>query len=473
MSQPNVLLVVLDSVRAQNVGHLGYQRDTTPRLDTLADRATTYSNAKAPGIHSIASHVSLFTGYHVAEHRATSHGTNLAPGHTVWEELAADGYRTGLFTPNAIVAESSNLASFFDVVSGPKRDVLVFPDALGPESVSGNPSYTEYIRACLESGSPAKAVVNGLAREFGNSSAAHDPEREHGGEYVREFLEWRESNDGPWAACLNLMDAHYPYLPQEEYDQWGGDVLQDLHREAMGGPLTTQYLGERPFWELEASASLYDGCIRQADAYLAELLDRLEAANELEDTLVVVTSDHGEGFGEYSVVNDAVRLIDHSWGIGDELAHVPLVVKFPGQTAGETVTEPASLTQFPSVVRTVLNGERGSFVPDDGYTITSSYRLEEPATELPLPESEREPYFGPWHAVCHKQGNRTVVDAIRREDQVRFESSIHDQRAARAPPDREFVESAVETLERVDVTEADGDIDAEVEQRLHELGYKA
>ncbi|MBZ6494566.1 sulfatase-like hydrolase/transferase [Natrinema longum] len=473
MSQPNVLLVVLDSVRAQNVGHLGYPRDTTPHLDEFAARATSYTNTRAPGIHSISSHVSLFTGYHVAEHRATSHGASLAPGHTIWEELADDGYRTGLFTPNAIVAESSNLASFFDDVTGPKRNVLLFPEALGPESISGDPSYLEYVRACLESESPAKAIVNGLAREFGSSSAAHDPEREHGGEYVQEFLEWRESSSDPWAACINLMDAHYPYLPQERYDLWGGDVLRGLHREAMGGPLTTQYLGDRPFWELEACMSLYDGCIKQADAYLSELFEGLEAANELEETLIVVTSDHGEGFGEYSVVNDAVRLIDHSWGIGNEVAHVPLVVKYPDQSTGETVTEPASLTRFPSVVRNCINGERGGFVPETGHAITTSYRIEEPGEGLPIPESDREPYFGPWHAVCHEQGGATVVDAVRREDEVRFESSIPDQQATRAHADREFIESTVDELDPIDITEADGEIEAAVEQRLHELGYRA
>ncbi len=277
----------------------------------------------------------------------------------------------------------------------------------------------------------------------------------------------------PWAACVNLMDAHYPYLPQDSYDLWGDDQLQNLHREAMGGPLTTQYLGERPFWELRASENLYDGCIRQADAYVAELLERLDAANELEETLVVITSDHGEGFGEYSVVNKAVRLIDHSWGIGDEVSHVPLVVKYPEQSKAKTVTEPASLTRFPLVVRNLIDGERESFVPEGGHVITSSYRIEEPGDGLPLPEAEREPYFGPWHAVCRKLDDAVIVDAIRRDDQVRYETSVPDRQVMRDRGDREFVELTVDDLDTVDVTGIEEDIGAEVEQRLHELGYRA
>ncbi|WP_281194043.1 sulfatase-like hydrolase/transferase [Halorubrum sp. F4] len=471
MGQPNVLLVILDSVRAQNVGHLGYPRDTTPNIDSFTERATTYLNARSPGIHSISSHVSLFTGYHVAEHRATSHSTSISPGHTIWEDLADDGYRTGLFTPNSIVAESSNLSSFFDDVVGPKRQELVFSDALGPKQVKGDPSYGEYILAALRSDSPLKAIVNGLSREFGRSKGVHDPKREHGGRYVEEFEEWRQSRDGPWAACLNLMDAHYPYIPLEKYVQWGGKELQDLHKKAMGGPLTTQYLGERPFWELEACESLYDDCIRQADTYVEKLFTTLEAAGELENTLIVVTSDHGEGFGEYSVVNDEVRLIDHSWGIGDEVSHVPLVVKHPEQSTSETVETPASLTCFPSVVEQVVDGKTDSFVPDDEQAITTSHRIQEPGDQLPLAKKDREPYFGPWHAVCREFDGTITVDAVRREDYVRYQPSSSHRQNNRSSIERKYVDTLLENLSNIGIVEGVQEIDGKVEQRLHELGY--
>lgn len=471
MDQPNILLVVLDSVRAKNVGHLGYPRDTTPNIDEFTEQATTYKNARAPGIHSISSHVSLFTGYHVAEHRATSHGANISSGHTIWEDLADEGYRTGLFTPNSIVAESSNLSSFFDEVVGPKRQELVFPEALGPKEVEGIPSYTEYLIASLRSDSPFKSIINGLSREFGRSKAAHDPKREHGGIYVEEFEKWRQSGDESWAACINLMDAHYPYIPLGEFDRWGGETLRELHREAMGGPLTTQYLGDRPFWELEACESLYDDCIRQADAYVGELLSRLENADELEDTLVVVTSDHGEGFGEYSVVNDDVRLVDHSWGIGDELSHVPLVVKHPGESTNETVDAPASLTCFSSVVKRAVTGEQAGFVPDKDYAITTSYRIQEPGDQLPLPTKERKPYFGPWHAVCRDRDGSVVVDAVQRENQVQYQPSTDYRQMTTRSADREYVDITVEKLNDAGIVKETREIDSDVQQRLHELGY--
>ena len=471
MDQPNVLLLILDSVRAQNVGHLGYSRNTTPTLDEFAEQATTYTNARAPGIHSISSHVSIFTGYHVAEHRATSHSVSIASGHTIWEDLADDGYRTGLFTPNSIVAESSNLSSFFNKVIGPKRQELVFPEALGPKGVDGDPNYIEYLLASLRSNSPFKAVVNGLSREFGQSKAAHDPKREHGGTYVGEFEQWRQSGNTPWAACINLMDAHYPYLPLDEFDRWGGETLQKIHQEAMGGPLTTQYLGDRPFWELGACESLYDDCIRQADAYVGELLHKLEQADELEDTLVIVTSDHGEGFGEYSVVTDDVRLIDHSWGIGDELSHVPLIVKYPGESANKTIETPATLTRLPTVVNRAVSGERASFIPDKEYAITTCYRIQEPGDQLPLPPEARKPYFGPWHAVCREVDNTVVIDAVRREDHTRYHPSINCRHIHAGSTDRAYVDTTVDQLKDAGIVQGTNEMSREVEQRLHELGY--
>lgn len=469
MDGPNVLLLILDSVRAENVSHLGYARETTPEIDQFANEATTYTNARSPGIHSISSHVSIFTGYHVVEHQATSHGAQISPGNTIWEELSEIGYQTGLFTPNSIVAQSSNLSSFFEHVSGPKSR-LVYPEALAPEDIDGHSPYLNYLIESLRSESPFKSIINGLSRKFGSSTAVHDPDQERGETFIREFDTWRQETQDPWAACINLMDAHYPYLPQERFTRWGDEPLQSMHREVMGGPLTSQYLDERPFWELAAFENLYDDCIRQADAYVGELLNHLESAGELENTLVVVTSDHGEGFGEYSVLNDEVRLIDHSWGIGDELSHVPLVVKYPGSDGPESVSKPASLTRFPAVVRAALEDECGSFVPPESYTLTSSYRIGEPGNQLPLAEADREAYFGPWHAVCRERNGRVVVDAIRREDQVRYEPSLGNQPKSGCT-DRDVVEGIVNGLSDVEISAENRSIDHEVEGRLEELGY--
>ena len=99
---PNVLLVVLDSVRAANCSLYGAARETTPYLSRLTDESTVYTQARAPSNWSLPSHVSLFTGLDVHVHRVTVHD-RLRAGHTVFEALAADGYATGLFSENGFL----------------------------------------------------------------------------------------------------------------------------------------------------------------------------------------------------------------------------------------------------------------------------------------------------------------------------------------------------------------------------------
>lgn len=111
------------------------------------------------------------------------------------------------------------------------------------------------------------------------------------------FLERSDGRDEPWAACVDPMDAHFPYPPAPEYDRWGGERLRELHQDIPQGPLAYEFLGDRPWWQLQALEALYDGTIYQLDAVLRPLFRELRSRGEFDDTLIVVTSDHGEGSG--------------------------------------------------------------------------------------------------------------------------------------------------------------------------------
>ena len=97
--QPNVLLIILDSVRARNLSLYGHLNETTPFLESFAEEATVYTNARSPSIGSRPSHASLFTGYHAAE-TGISGSRKLKRGTTIWEELRDDGYETAVFSDN-------------------------------------------------------------------------------------------------------------------------------------------------------------------------------------------------------------------------------------------------------------------------------------------------------------------------------------------------------------------------------------
>jgi len=469
---PNVLLVVLDSVRARNTSLHGYRRETTPRLDAFADRATTYRQARAPGIHSLASHASLFAGVPVAAHGLTSHGAQIDPGRTIWADLADRGYDTGFFTPNAVVTRSSNFGDAFDTVVGPKeRQSTPFPDALSPSTVENinDTSYLDYLRLSLTSGRPVRSLVNGVA-ELAYDKLSRFAVDESGATYVPEFLDWHAERSGPWAACLNLMDAHYPYLPDEDHDRWGGAALRRLHRETRG-PYSTTFLSGEHLWKLRAFEALYDGAIRQADAHVDRLLGALKERGDLDDTLVVVTSDHGEGFGEPSELEPTVELVDHSWGVSEEVTHVPLVVKYPGQDAGRTVERPATLTRFPAVARGVVDdGDDPSFAPT-GPVLVSTERVASPSEDLPDACSHPERYAGPWRAV-YEWRDGAVWKYSRRGDSALTQVIPNALERQVIERDEDVVESTFDGVDP-DPTVAAGsrDLDADVQSHLKELGY--
>lgn len=306
----NVLLVVLDSVRASNCSLYGYPRATTPALDSLADEATVYTQARAPSNWSLPSHVSLFTGLPAEAHGVTVHDA-LEPGHTVWDGLASAGFDTGLFTENGFVASHP-----------------VGLDA------------------------PFDTVVT-------TSDERIDGERADGFSYADALLEWT-SERTEWAACLNLMDAHRPYEPAPEYDRWGDRAARRLQAEL---PVRWEFPvhgGETPYWQLAGLESLYDGGIRQADAVLDDVLAQLRARGEYDDTLLVVCGDHGEGFGEFGPLAGQPRAAAHIVPTTESLLHVPLVVKQPQQRRNRTVTDPAALTAVRDVVDAARRGRRAT-----------------------------------------------------------------------------------------------------------------
>ncbi len=496
MGRPNVLLVVLDAVRAHNLSAYGHHRETTPFLSAYADRATLYRQARSPGIHSVASHASLWTGDHVAGHGVVEHEDQLREGTTVWEELGGAGYETGVFTTNPVVAHASNLSTQFGerfVDEFVDTSEKLFPEAHGPADVVRHEGVVGNLRRCLADDSPGKALANS-AHHFYRQRQGDLTEETTSEDVVDAFLEWSSGRSTPWAACINLMDAHYPYEP--DHDEWAGGGLRAIHDE-LERPPANEFVRGRPWWQLGALESLYDGAIRDLDAHVERLVSTLEDRGEHDDTLVVVTADHGEGFGEVSRLTGRTRMVAHAWGIHERLVHVPLVVSYPGQTAGAVVDEPATLTAFPDTVRAVgaIDGDgdgdvdagraddgsadgvndrvpRDTFVPA-GPVVVSTTRLREADDGIFEGAPERAAdYYGPWRAVYESRDGVVHKTAERGGECVELEIRSAQDASLLGPGDPERVTAAFESLPDSDVKRGgQRDVDADVEEKLADLGY--
>lgn len=367
MTRPNVLLIVLDSVRAQNTPFVPDGAATMPEIERFATDATVYTNARAPSNWSLPSHVSLFTGTPPVEHGVHSTTDRLRPGQTIFEDLSAAGYSTAAFSDNAFLTTTNNgLKDCFDHV--PPVQNVPHPMALNPAAFvfrNGEGHYDQFLREALTHEFPLRSLHNGIETKLKRSvpwlpfvgTTVHTP----GQVYVDQFLEWSRDLDRPWAACLNLMDAHTPYEPASLVD--ADSTLAQL-RDEIDDYVWDFYTGAQPWWLLTALEALYNDSIRQADAAIGLLLDALMDRGDLDETLIVLTSDHGEGFGESSETGHGTRIAGHGIGLNEEVLHVPLVVRYPGHRTAATNTSLASLLQFPTVVESVLAADEtpASFV---------------------------------------------------------------------------------------------------------------
>lgn len=433
----NILLIVLDSVRAKNCSLYGHRRETTPELDALAAEATVYDHARAPSNWTLPCHVSMFTGLETHVHEVTVHH-RLNPGHTVFEWLANKGYKTGLFTENGFLASHEvGLKNAFETV----------------ETIPEN-THDRYLTGKINDG------PNGYY-------------------YADRFLSWAEDRGKPWAACLNLMDGHRPFEPAPPYDHWGDQRARRLQQELDLRWEPTFHGGDRPYWQLNGLESLYDGAIRQADAIVGYVTEHLREQGMLEETLLVVCGDHGDGFGEDGYLPGEPPAVSHIVPMHESLLHVPLIVRHPGGNGGDRISNPAALTRFPAVVRAAIDGGRASFVPDHlvvstKLPVTADLKRQfEAASEAP------EPLFAPSRAVYDTVGsvvrkryhhgdaagtlltpsaNASVVDRIDRDSETLTHTAI-DEVFDRFEP------------QEVRSPRPDDELQTETKEQLRALGY--
>lgn len=363
---PNVILLIWDAVRAQNTSLHGYGRSTTPFLDSFVkEDAVWYLQARATSSWTLPSHASMVTGLYPQEHQANSKTLQFGPDQRhIATRLGERGYQTGLFTNNTYLrADEFGFSDSFDIVTSDLSNSADDAGVVNPEihaKAHGHGAYFSFIKQSLRSSSPIRSLSNGVLHKL---TSAHPSlnnlisDTETGDEWetddgaascVDSFFEWIDPDDSPFFALFNLLEAHAPYRPQPEYRQY---VRNDAFKQLPQTPPWEYYAEQHPSGYLEDLQDLYDGCLHYVDEITNELLNRLDERDLLNETIVVIAGDHGEGFGEPGVCRP--RCIGHAGGIEEELLHVPLVIKFPNQRfGGESVSEVVSLKDIYSTLLT-------------------------------------------------------------------------------------------------------------------------
>ncbi|MDB4433186.1 sulfatase [bacterium] len=293
-SPRSLVIVTLDTTRVDHLSPYGYQRGTTPNLEAFARRAVRFRRAWSTSSWTLPAHASLFTGLYPAGHGAHYDARGGAVLGSVVAMPVADFVRAGQLGEN-------------------------------------NTTLAEILR---ERGYRTGAFVAGpwLHRGFGLLQGFETTDDEVPGFAGRSAelitdraIRWLEGGVGraPYFLFLNYFDPHAPYRPPPGFD--------DLPRARAGfePPYSELMTGEHELTGEERSILVdrYDGEIRFVDHHLGRLLDAVLSRPGGENTLVVVTADHGEAFGEGG-------RFGHGFWLSEELLHVPLLVRFPGDRRG-------------------------------------------------------------------------------------------------------------------------------------------
>jgi len=319
-ARPSVVLVTLDTVRGDHLSLYGYERDTSPRLAEFARRATVYTRAIASSDLTLSTHASLFTGLYAFQHGARAAqargATALADGFQTLAEVLRDaGYLTV-----GVAANPSYLAKRYGVAQGFAHYDDRVPAPRLPELPSQLPGHSI---GRLLSG----LGLGGEAFERADESyrVAAEINRE-----VFALLDRLAARPDPFFLFVNYMDAHWPYDPPPPYDgRFPGRLPPGEDPPGLETLRAARQLEAAPSEaQRRYMVSLYDGEIAYLDAELGRLLERLDSLGLLDRSLVVITADHGEAFGEHG-------LYSHGVSVYQDQVHVPLVIRRPGQQRGE------------------------------------------------------------------------------------------------------------------------------------------
>ena len=325
--RPNVLLIVVDTLRADHLGYAGYAGDPTPHIDELAQQSVDFERAYAPAAWTRPSIASILTGLDPLSHGANRIDHALPPQiETLAESFASAGYATGGVVSNVHLLETVGFRQGFD---------------LWDEEHARDHLYVSSERVT----DTAVATLDSLTRDR-----------------------------RPWFLFVHYFDPHYVYIDHSEYDDapaatrlvTGEESMRSLKEKA---PSMTPR-------DLAVLVGRYDEEIRLTDAQIGRLLEHLQDSGADTRTITVFTSDHGEEFGERAAIGHST--------LYDEVIRVPLLVRVPGNAEARRIAEPVSLV---SITPTLLDLAGIPFDParfDAGSLAASTREAPPPMDAAPI-----------------------------------------------------------------------------------------
>jgi len=332
MDRPNILLLVIDALRVDHSSTYGYERETTPTMSALADDGVRYENAFSPSIWTPTVHGAIFTGRYPSHSGIYGNSLGIPDRlQTLPEELNQRGYRTFAASAGAHIRADRGYARGIDDYVETRR---IKPNLSVLKKVLGDRSFTRQVAFALTRGPDDK------------SRYKYDR--------LTRFIERSASSGEPFFGFINAKTAHQPFNPPRPYKEMFCEGFERPRWEFLERALgafgrQTQRLEGHDMTKLRAVSknggdnvlsgdvemteaewavieAWYDGAVRYLDDLVGNLVASLKRNGVYDDTLIVLTSDHGDNFGDHG------GLTSHIFCLYDTLLHVPLILKPPTGT---------------------------------------------------------------------------------------------------------------------------------------------
>ncbi|MFC7135269.1 MULTISPECIES: sulfatase-like hydrolase/transferase [Salinibaculum] len=342
MSKRNIVAVTYDSLRADHCSYMGYDRETTPHLDQLAEDGVGFRNAISPASRTNPSMAGIFTGEPMVARDQVANPEHarrhLARYGTLAEDLSGRGYTTGAFNPNAYASRHYGFDRGFDHF----EDFLFSSD-----------QYQQLFQKHL-----SDSTLYTLVRNFRNYLRREEAFKTWD-RYIDEIEAWVYDQSEPFFLWVFALDTHFPHLTPRKYRTWS-TLFEQYYYNYRCNQLIDDLDPDLSEREIQKIIDIYDDSIRFGDVLLYELQERLADF----DPVYVVFGDHGEAFAERDIYGHFYP------ALYEENIHVPLVVS----EAVDGIDDPTralSLTQVPAIVDQFAGGD-GS-LDLDPWAIASDY----------------------------------------------------------------------------------------------------
>lgn len=375
---PNVLLIVLDTIRSWNLSVYGYGRRTTPELESWMSDGLRFTHALSTTSWTLPSHATMFTGRWPHELSA-DWLTPLDRTHpTLAELLASEGYASAGFVANTTYAS--------------------YESGLG----RGFGHYEDYPVTSAQI-----MLSSGLGRYLAGSRFMRRKLLRVSAEDInREFLGWLDGRERgrPFFVFLNYLDAHGPYQPPSPYDTLFSEPGSSVYIENLREDTPAR---EWTPVARQAAVDKYDESIAYLDAQLGRLFAELKRRGLWDSTLVIVTSDHGEEFGERNVFYHGNSLYRAS-------LEVPLLMRLPGQVpSGAEVATPVSLRDLAATILDVSGAANRGGLPGSSLARFWNGQLDSAVTDTLIMELSYSPRLPKGTPIANGPMKSILIDSMR------------------------------------------------------------